>query len=72
MATHNAKKPIKEWQRMNNASKTLDIDETLARWDEIMTRTRAGEIVVISFAGQPKTKLVPIGPNSVSGVAHGR
>lgn len=37
----------------------LDIEEVIARWDEIMDRTEAGEIFIISINGEPKASLVP-------------
>ncbi len=44
---------------MTNSSETLDIEEVVARWDEIIDRTEAGETFVISVNGEPKAMLKP-------------
>jgi len=43
-------------------TKTLDIGEIIARWDEIIGRTEAGESFIISVEGEPKVRMVPISP----------
>jgi hypothetical protein len=42
---------------MNDATETLDINEIIARWDEIMTRAEAGETFINSIVGEPKFRL---------------
>ena len=47
---------------MNHPSETLDIEEVIARWDEIMDRTEAGEQFAVSVKGEPKAMLRPFKP----------
>ena len=41
---------------MSGESETLDIEAVIARWDEIMDRTEAGEPFAISVKCEPKAK----------------
>lgn len=45
---------------MIDPSETLAIEEAIARWEEIIARTEAGEIFAIPVGGVPKAKLEPI------------
>ncbi len=42
---------------MSGEYEILDIEEVIARWDEIMDRTEAGESFAISVKGEPKAML---------------
>jgi len=51
---------------MTDPSETLDIEEAIARWEEIIARTEAGEIFAISVGGEPKVRLEPIHQDETS------